>query len=261
MTDADFKRANPKATQTIDIESFVELDEIDPVFFERAYYLLPNKGGQKGYQLLVAALKNTRKVAVAKIILHTKQHLAAIIARGDYLLLELLHFAADVRDLAELGDWRDEIEPSKHASREVEMAESLIESMTTAWRPEEFTNTYRDDIMKIVREKVKAGKATEITQDFETRAEDTSAQVVDLMPLLRKSLETDAKIRNPQTRAIGALRRRRDGSPRVPSQAELPQDPRAHRRREGRRMRRSSSCRSITHRTCITTSVWKHSVL
>jgi DNA end-binding protein Ku len=196
MTDADFKRANPKATQTIDIQSFVKLDEIDPVFFERAYYLLPNKGGQKGYQLLVAALRNTGKVAVAKIILHTKQHLAAIIARGDYLLLELLHFAADVRDIAELGDWREELEPSKNASREVEMAESLIESMTAAWDPQEFTDTYRDDIMKIVREKVKAGKATEITQDFDTRAEDTSAQVVDLMPLLRKSLETTRKTGN-----------------------------------------------------------------
>ncbi len=93
MTDADFKKANPKATQTIDIENFVELDEIDPVYFERAYYLKPGKSGDKGYRLLCEALQKSRKVAIAKMVLHTKQHLVAIIPRGKYLLLELLRFA------------------------------------------------------------------------------------------------------------------------------------------------------------------------
>ena len=84
MTDADFKKANPKATQTIDIENFVELEEIDPVVFEKAYYVLPNKGGDKGYALLCDALTKSKKVAIAKVILHTKQHLAALVPRGKF---------------------------------------------------------------------------------------------------------------------------------------------------------------------------------
>lgn len=190
MSDADFKKANPKATQTIDIESFVKLDEIDPVFFERAYYLLPNKGGQKGYKLLTDALRNTGRVAVAKIVLHTKQHLAALIPRGDFLLLELLHFAEDVKELSELGDWREEIPTTKNVSKEVEMAESLIENMSAPWRPEDYHDTYREDILKMVKAKVRAGKATEITEDYEERGPEEAGQVLDLMPLLRKSLAT-----------------------------------------------------------------------
>lgn len=188
MTDADFKKANPKATQTIDIENFVELDEIDPVFFEKAYYLLPNKGGEKGYKLLCEALHKSKKVAIAKIILHTKQHLAALIPRGEFMLLELLHFAEDVKELQELGDWKKEVPVSKTIAKEVQMAEQLIEDMTVKWKPDDYEDTYRQDIMKMVKAKVKSGKATEINDEYIEEKEDSSSQVLDLMPLLRKSL-------------------------------------------------------------------------
>ncbi len=188
MTEADFKKANPKATQTIDIENFVELGEIDPVFFDKAYYLLPNKGGEKAYKLLCEALLKSNKVAIAKIVLHTKQHLVALIARGEFLLLELLHFAEDVKELRELGDWKKEVPVSKTASKEVEMAEKLIEDMTSPWKPDSYEDTYREDILKMVKAKVKAGKATEITNDFVEKETKSSSQVLDLMPLLRRSL-------------------------------------------------------------------------
>lgn len=190
MTDADFKKANPKATQTIDIENFVALDEIDPVFFEKAYYLLPNKGGEKGYKLLCEALHKSRKVAIAKIVFHTKQHLVALIPRGKFLLMEQLHFAEDVKELQELGDWQKEVPVSKTISKEVEMAEKLIEDMTTTWKPEHYEDTYREDIMKMVKSKVSRGKSTEIADDFVDTEEESSSQVLDLMPLLRKSLES-----------------------------------------------------------------------
>lgn len=189
MTDADFKRANPKATQTIDIENFVQLEEIDPVFFEKAYYLLPAKGGEKGYKLLCEALKKSGKVAIAKIVLHTKQHLAAVIARGDFLLLELLHFAHDVKELNELDTMKNELPVSKTIGKEIEMAEKLIEDMTSRWNPEAYEDTYREDIMKMVKAKVKAGKATEISEDFEEKEDAQASKVLDLMPLLRQSLE------------------------------------------------------------------------
>jgi DNA end-binding protein Ku len=188
MTEGDFKKANPEATQTIDIENFVELEEIDPVYFERAYYLMPNKGGQKAYQLLCDALKKSHKVAIAKIVLHTKQHLVALIPRGRYLLLELLHFASEVKDLNELGKVTEDVPASKAQSPEMKMAEQLIADMTSKWKPQQYHDTYREDIMKRVQAKVKAGKATEITEDFEPKEKTDTAEVVDLMPLLRKSL-------------------------------------------------------------------------
>jgi DNA end-binding protein Ku len=193
LTDADFKKANPKATQTIDIENFVELDDIDPVFFDRAYYLLPNKGSEKAYRLLTEALLQTRKVGVAKMVLHTKQHLVALIPRGHYLLLELLHFAEDVKELRDLGDWQQDVPAIKTASKEVEMAERLIDDMSSRWDPEDYHDTYREDIMKMVQAKVKAGKATEITPESEVVEEEKGSNVVDLMPLLRQSLQAKSK--------------------------------------------------------------------
>ena len=204
MNEADFKKANPKATQTIDIENFVEMREIDPVFFERAYYLVPGKGGEKGYELLSEALRKSEKVAIAKMVLHTKQHLVAVIARGEYLLLEILRFAEDVKELKEL-----EVRKAKKDSSQVEMAERLIDEMTTRWRPEVYKDTYREDIMKRVRAKVKAGKATEITQERE-RASEEPAQVLDLMPLLKKSLARrgpkSSSRQKPTLRSHGAHR-------------------------------------------------------
>ncbi len=188
MTDADFKKANPEATQTIDIENFVELSEIDPVFFEKAYYLTPRKGGEKAYHLLCAALEKSQKVAIAKIVLHTKQHLVAVMPRGSYLLLELLHFAEDVKELRDLSDLS--LGASKAISREVEMAEKLIEDMTSKWKPEQYKDTYREDVMKMVQKKVKSGKATEITKDYAEKDSEPTGQVLDLMPLLKKSLES-----------------------------------------------------------------------
>jgi DNA end-binding protein Ku len=201
LTDADFKKANPKATQTIDIDNFVRLGEIDPVFFEKAYYLLPAKGSEKAYRLLCDALKKSGKVAIAKIVLHTKQHLVAIMPRGDHLLLELLHFADEVKELRELGDWRSENAPVKTSGREVEMAERLINDMTMAWNPDAYKDTYREDIMKRIKAKAKAGKATELTEDGETSKEAHSSKVVDLMPLLKKSLESKSKKAPARSRA------------------------------------------------------------
>ncbi len=190
MSTADFKQANPKATQTIDIETFVDLTEIDPVFFERAYYLQPLNGAEKAYSLLCSALHKTGKVAIAKVVLHTKQHLVALVPRGSYLLLELLRFAEDVKELREIDSRFD---AKKTKTQEVEMAEQLIDRMSGSWKPETYKNTYREDIMKTVKAKFRAGKATEITEETSDKKESDGAQVLDLMPLLRKSLAEEGK--------------------------------------------------------------------
>jgi DNA end-binding protein Ku len=135
-------------------------------------------------------LKKSEKVAVAKIILHTKQHLCAILPRGRYLLLEILHFANEVKELRELDVWKGEVAPARISTKEVGMAERLVEEMSSKWEPDKYKDTYRDDLMKRINAKVKAGKATEITEAAPEEKEAPTSAVIDLMPLLKKSLST-----------------------------------------------------------------------
>lgn len=193
MNKDDFKAANPKATQTIDIEDFVSFDEIDLMFFEKPYYLVPQKNGTKGYFLLCEALKKTNKVAIAKIVIRTKMHLACIMAKGDYLVLEMLRFAHEVLQVDEV-DYLKGIDMPKVSAKEIKMAEELIDGMTGKWRPEQYKDTYNDDIMKIINMKIKAGEGQEIDYgELPKEEKGNTGKVVDLMPLLRQSLEQRKK--------------------------------------------------------------------
>lgn len=196
MNKDDFKAANPKATQTIDIEDFVSFDEIDLMFFEKPYYLVPQKSGTKGYFLLCEALKKTNKVAIAKIVIRTKMHLACIMAKGDYLVLEMLRFAHEVLQVDEV-DYLKGTDKPKVSAKEIKMAEELIDGMTGKWKPEQYKDTYNDDIMKIINMKIKAGEGHEIDYgDLPKEEKGNTGTVVDLMPLLRKSLEERKKVKS-----------------------------------------------------------------
>lgn len=193
MSKDDFKAANPKATQTIDIEDFVSFDEIDLMFFEKPYYLVPQKNGIKGYFLLCEALKKTNKVAVAKIVIRTKMHLTCIMAKDDYLVLEMLRFAHEVLEVDKV-DYLKNTEKPKVSAKEIKMAEELIEGMTGKWKPEQYKDTYNVDIMKIINMKIKAGEGQEIDYgDLPKEEKGNTGTVVDLMPLLRQSLEKRKK--------------------------------------------------------------------
>lgn len=195
MNKEDFKAANPKATQTIDIEDFVSFEEIDLMFFEKPYYLVPQKNGVKGYFLLCEALKKTNKVAIAKIVIRTKMHLACIMAKDNYLILEMLRFAHEVLETDEVDYFKDSEKP-KFSPKEIKMAQELIDGMTGKWKPEQYKDTYNDDIMKIVNLKIKAGEGHEIDYGELPKEEaGNTGKVVDLMPLLRKSLEQKKKER------------------------------------------------------------------
>lgn len=185
----DLKAANPKATQTIDIENFVEAKDIDLMFFDKPYYLVPQKSGVKGYFLLAEALKKTEKVAIAKVVIRTKQHLAAVMVKDKYLILEILRFGHEVLETDEV-DYMADIHKPKFSPKEVKMAEDLIAGMTEEWNPKQYTDTYAEDVMKMVKLKIKAGEGHEIDKDDLPKAEKiTASNVVDLMPLLKQSLE------------------------------------------------------------------------
>lgn len=199
MTDKDFQNANVKATKTIEIEDFVAVDDVDVMLFEKPYYLAPQQGAEKGYFLLKEALESSRKVAIGKIVIRTKQHLSMIMPRGDYLVLEILRFAHEVKEVNEVNYLKEVNKRIKFSEKELKMAEDLIKGMTSKWKPEKYKDTYYDDIMKRVKAKVKQGKGKFIEEPEREEPVAESSNVVDLLPLLRKSIESRHKKERTRT--------------------------------------------------------------
>ena len=187
LNDEDFERVDLEATQTVDIQDFVDQEEIDPMFFYKPYYLEPQKGGDKAYALLRDALKNSKKVGIAKVVIKTRQYLAGVKPEDGALVLELMHFADELADSEKLH-LPKKVEMGK---REMTMAKSLIDSMASKWNPEKYHDDYREALMEVIEEKVEAG-GKEIEE--KTRKAPKPTKVIDLVSVLQKSLEqTDAK--------------------------------------------------------------------
>ena len=186
LRDEDFQRVDLEATQTVDIQDFVDLEEIDPMYFYKPYYLEPQKGGDKAYALLRDALKDTNKVGVAKVVIKTRQYLAGVKPEDGALVLELMHFADELADPDKLHVPK-KLEVGK---REMNMAKSLIDSMTSKWQPEKYKDDYREALMEVIEDKVEAG-GKEIEEKPKKAPKPT--KVIDLVSVLQKSLEqTDA---------------------------------------------------------------------
>lgn len=188
LSEADFKNANVKATGAIDIEDFVEIEEIDPVYFERPYYIVPQSGGEKGYVLLREALKKSGKAGVAKIVLHTIQHLVIILPRENYLLLEIVRFANEIKEVHELDLLNSVAQHTKVSPRELAIAEQLVAGMTSKWEPDKYHDTYHEDLMKLIKFKIKHGTTKKLNQVKEASEDDSKSNVIDLTALLKKSL-------------------------------------------------------------------------
>src|SRR5438094_1877395 len=180
--DEDFQRVDVEATQTVDIQDFVELDEIDPIFFYKPYYLEPQKGGDKAYALLRDALKDSKKVGVAKVVIKTREYLAGVKPEDGALVLELMHFADELAETSKLHIPK-KVEVGK---REMTMAKSLIDSMSSKWNPEKYKDDYREALMEVIEEKVEAG-GKEIEEKPKKAPKPT--KVIDLVSVLQKSLE------------------------------------------------------------------------
>jgi DNA end-binding protein Ku len=193
FTDKDFKAANPKAAHTVDIEDFVELKEIDPLMFDKPYYLIPQKDAEKGYFLLRDALNKTKKVAIAKIVMHGKQHLVAIMPREKYLILEILRFGHEVKEVHEVDFLKDVNTKVKYSPRELKVAEELINDMTADWNADKYHDTYYDEVMDRIKAKIKAGAGAELEEPEVEEENEDATNVVDLLPLLRESLAAKHK--------------------------------------------------------------------
>ena len=181
LKDEDFKRVDLEAAaQTIDIMDFVEVGEINPMYFQKPYYLEPQKGGDKPYALLREALTASGKIGIAKVVIRTREHLAGVKAQGDAIILEIMHFGDELVDADSLKFPK----ASLAREREVAMAKKLIDGMTEKWKPEKYEDEYKTQLMAMIEEKVKNPKA-EHPAPKKTKK---PSNVIDLMSVLEESL-------------------------------------------------------------------------
>jgi DNA end-binding protein Ku len=188
LSDADFKHANVKASETIEIANFTDTDQIPPMYFETPYYLSPQKGGQKVYSLLRQALQSTKKAAVGTFVMRGRQHLCVIVPDGEVLMLVTLRFANEMLIPAQVKGAVESGKDKKATPAEVAMARKLVEQMSGPFRPEAFKNTYRADLMRRIQEKIRTKQTHALTAES-APVERPTAQVIDLMGALRNSLK------------------------------------------------------------------------
>ena len=192
LSDDQIKAAYPKATQTIEIEAFVQASEIPFILLEKPYYLEPIGKGEKVYALLRETLRATNRVAIAQVVIRTTQHLAAVIVNDRALMLVTMRYQDELRDHKEIELPAAGLKSAGVTAKEVELAKRLIDDMSEHWNPAEFEDTYHEDLMHRIEEKIKRGETAEITEpEKESKEAPKSAQIIDLTELLKKSLRGD----------------------------------------------------------------------
>ncbi|MGH8670332.1 MAG: Ku protein [Burkholderiales bacterium] len=188
LSDEDFRRANVEASRTVDIQAFVDAKDIPPPYFDTPYYLSPGKRGEKAYALLRDALRKSGKAGIATVVIRTRQYLAAVMPQQDVLMMNTLRYADELKQAEDLSIPAAALH-AKASAKEIDMALRLIEDMSEKWKPGKFKDTYRDDLLERIEQKVKAGQTEELTapeKGGKQRA--AGAEVIDLMALLKKSV-------------------------------------------------------------------------
>jgi DNA end-binding protein Ku len=237
LSDEDLKRANPEGTQTVDIVDFVDLAEISPIYFEKPYYLAPERQGAKSYALLRETLRRTGKAGIAKVVIRTRQHLAALLPVGKALALDLMRFEDELRDPAEL-----DLPGGKQGvtEKELQMAERLVGAMVDGWDPGSYRDDFRADVKALIDRRVAAGQLAAGPSEPAPRRPERGGKVIDLMSLLKRSVEAGG--RRGAGAAAAAARTARPARPghQAPARAAKARPAAARRRSSSRDARRSA---------------------
>jgi DNA end-binding protein Ku len=204
LTEGDFRKANVEATRTIDIHAFVEREAVAPYYFDTPYYLLPDRSGGKVYALLRDALAKSQRLAIASVVIRTRQHLCALYPVEDMIVLDTLRYASEIAEVPKVKASGSRRAPGASA-REVQMALKLIDELSEPWKPARYHDTYREDLMKRIQEKIESDETHALTPVRAPRAA-AGGKVVDLMGLLKESLE---QTKQPQTKQPAEGTRRR----------------------------------------------------
>jgi DNA end-binding protein Ku len=205
VSDEEIAAAYPQSTQSVDIEAFVAADEIPFVYLDRPYYLAPIGRGAKVYALLRETLAKTRRIGLARVVIQTKQHLAALVPVGPVLVLNLLRWGADIKPWADLGLPAEGTKAAGLSEAELKMAAQLVSDMSRPFKPEDYRDSFKDEVMALVHRKVESGETEAVVQrEPVDAAASKSADIIDLADLLKRSLKGRA-------RAPTAARKRRTG--------------------------------------------------
>jgi DNA end-binding protein Ku len=202
LSEDDFERANVKATHTVEIMDFVSEEDIEEVYFDKPYFLAPNSANSKGYALLRETLRRTGKIGIARVVIRTREHLGAVIARGPMLLLEILRYPYELRSADDLDVPGEDLDELGVTDKELRMAELLVQQMVENWTPEKYKDSFRDDLLARIREKISAGETEGAAPEGEVEEMETGAEVVDIMDLLKRSVERAGKVR-PESEGAG----------------------------------------------------------
>ena len=206
VDEADLKAANVEATQSIDIMHFVDAAEIDIAFYDTPYYTEPTKVGRRAYVLLRETLERTGKVGVARVVIRERQHLCAVLPDGPAILAYTLRWPYQLRDATDLDLPSEKVDELGLSAQELKMAEQLVEIMAAPWEPEQYRDTYREDLLSLIDQKVKAGDAVATPEPPKPEAKE--AEVIDIMGLLKQSVEARRSVeaRGTATRKSGGRR-------------------------------------------------------
>lgn len=188
VTDEELKKIAGENSKTINIESFVKTDSIDSIYYEKPYYLVPDKRGEKGYVILREILKNSKKAGIAKIIIHTKEYLAVLSVNANALIVNLLRYNSELRPAADFDIPKMNIKSYKITTKEIEIAKQLVQSMTTKWDPKQYVDEYQIALEKWISEKIKTQEPHTI---MKKRAQTTlkRSEMINFVELLKKSLQ------------------------------------------------------------------------
>ena len=196
LSSDDFKIANVKASQTVDIKAFVPASSVPLQYFETPYFLAPGKRGEKVYALLRETLRATGRIAIAQVVIRTTQHLAAVVVDGPSLMMMTLRYANELRKAEGIEFPSEDLKSVGVTPKEIDLAKRLIDDMSEEWDPSQFSDTYREDLMKRIEEKIAKGETSVITKADSDEGEPSTAQVIDLTELLRMSLSGTKKASN-----------------------------------------------------------------
>jgi len=188
LSDEDLRRANPEATQTIDILAFVDAEDVPLLYYDHPYYLAPGKGGDKVYALLRETLKEVGKIGIANVVIRVKQHLAALVCIGDTIVLNTLRYPDEIRETDDLKIPSPKAKAATISAKELKMAMALVEGMSEDWKPNQYHDTYREDVLALVQKKIKAKQTKTITMPDPDEKPAKTTNVIDLVSLLQASL-------------------------------------------------------------------------
>jgi DNA end-binding protein Ku len=188
LSDEDLRRANPEATQTIDILAFVDAGQVPLIYYEQPYYLAPGKGGDKVYALLRETLRDVGKIGIANVVIRVKQHLAALVCVGDTIVMITLRYPDEIRPTDELKIPDENSKAAQVTPKELQMARALVEGMSERWKPQQYHDTYREDVMAMVKKKIAAKQTKTITMPEPEEDKPAKSNVIDLVSLLQASL-------------------------------------------------------------------------